>query len=305
MDQEELDLRRYLGVLLGWWWLLLLGPILAGLVGYTVSVYQTPVYRAEAIVLVQQTRNTASPTLGDIQASLQAAATYEKLITTRRILDDVVKNPELQVVGAMDELPYTVSPLPYTVGELSDMVEASAIRNTQLLRVWARGADNVETARIANAVANAFIERTQEDRLSVIDRLQDMARAQGVSDLLIQGIVDVETARIANEVAGASTQRTQEDRLSEVARLQDMAQAQGISDLIIEGIVDAESIAESIFAAQFTALSSLTLVESAVVPERPIEPRIGLNTLVAAILGILLAIGGAFVLERRKLLRGT
>ena len=221
MEEEGVNLRRYFEVVLNWWWLILLGPIAAGFIGYAISAQQRPVYQAEATVLVQQTQNSALPTLGDIQTSRQLAATYQRLITTRPVLQEVV-----------DEMA-----LPYSVESLKGMVGASVVRDTQLVQVWARSENPEQAAMIANTLAETFIDRTRETRLAEIARWQSAVRARGLTD------------------------------------------------------------SQNLVEAQISALGSLTLVETAVAPGSPVAPRKFLNTVVAVLLGGLVALGAAFVLE--------
>ena len=108
-QEDSLDLRRYLEILLRWWWVIALAIAAISLVGYLMSSNQTPLYRAQATILVQQSQSTA-PTFGDVQASQQLAWTYQEIITTRPLLQKVIDQ-----LG----LPYSVGGLRGMVGNLS------------------------------------------------------------------------------------------------------------------------------------------------------------------------------------------
>ena len=69
MQEEPIDLRRYLGMALRWWWVLLLGPIATGALFYWQFGDPELKYEARSTILVQQTRSSALPTLVDMQIS--------------------------------------------------------------------------------------------------------------------------------------------------------------------------------------------------------------------------------------------
>ncbi|MBI2873265.1 MAG: polysaccharide biosynthesis tyrosine autokinase [Chloroflexi bacterium] len=188
MEEETLDLRRYLDVILRWWWFVLLGPAVGILFAFLLTSRQVPQYEARATLLVQQTGESAVPTLGDIQASQRLAATYQQLITTSPLLEEVIEREDL----------------PYSVSQLRPRVGASVVRDTQLLGVSARHTDPTMAARIANALAEAFIERMQENRLAEIARLQAAAQARGITDtrqLLETGLASLGSLSIVEPAA--------------------------------------------------------------------------------------------------------
>ena len=76
-----------------------------------------------------------------------------------------------------------------------------------------------------------------------------------------------------------------EQRLAEIARLQTAAAAQGLTNV------------ESLVSAQFTAVDSLSLLEPVRPPGRPTVPRTRQNITLGVILGLVLATGGALLLE--------
>ena len=161
-EDQGLDLRRYLQIFFRWWWVIFLVATATGVAGYLISSSQTSLYRAGTTILAQQSQ-TLAPTLTDLQTSQQLAHTYQELLTTGPILQQVIDQEGL----------------PFDVGTLRGMVSASTVRNTQLLRIEATNENPQRTATIANALAQVFIQDTQNSRLSEIARLQAIAAAQG------------------------------------------------------------------------------------------------------------------------------
>ncbi|MSQ22722.1 MAG: capsular biosynthesis protein, partial [Dehalococcoidia bacterium] len=90
MRREEVDIRFYLGLLRRWWWVLMLGALVAGTTSLLVSRSMTPLYVAKARVFVQSGR-VFQPSVNDIQVSQQLARAYGDLITTRPVLEAVIE----------------------------------------------------------------------------------------------------------------------------------------------------------------------------------------------------------------------
>jgi len=94
-------------------------------------------------------------------------------------------------------------------------------------------------------------------------------------------------------VAGITAQTVAEEfidyaielRLADIARLQSAAAAQGITNL------------DDVVAAQVATVDSLSLLEPVSTPRSPIIPRTRQNILIGVVLGLLLAIGGALLLD--------
>ena len=76
-----------------------------------------------------------------------------------------------------------------------------------------------------------------------------------------------------------------EQRLAEIARLQSAAAAQGITNF------------DDLVAAQLATVDSLSLLESVTTPESPVLPRTRQNIILGSLLGLVLAAGGALLLE--------
>ncbi|MSQ41362.1 MAG: polysaccharide biosynthesis tyrosine autokinase [Dehalococcoidia bacterium] len=164
MNEEKVDLRRYLDIFLRWWWLLLLGPIVAGVAAYLFSINEAPQYRAATLVLVQQRSGLSLPNAGDFQLSQILAPTYKEVFTTRPVLEAVI-----------GELGY-----PSSASALR--VRVSIIAGTSLLNIEATDPVPQQAAAISNTLAQQFIRLTEEKQLAEIARVQSALAAQGISN---------------------------------------------------------------------------------------------------------------------------
>lgn len=166
--EETVDIGRYVGVLLSRWWLILLGPLVAGIVAWVYSERQTPIYEAATTIQVQEGQGTSGITsLGDIQTSRSLAVTYKELIKTRPVMQ-----------GVIDEMKLDMSP-----NALEGKISVTLISGTELLRIQVNDSDPEQAALIADTVAQIFKQQTEESRLADIARLQRIAVGQGVSNV--------------------------------------------------------------------------------------------------------------------------
>ena len=152
-------LERYLYHLQRLWWFVAAAVIAAGVVGYGIASASPPNYRATAILLVSPNRTADTVVLDDILISERLTSTYEKLIVTRPVLEQVARG--LHGEETADDL----------------KVGASALPGTQLIRVSAESGQPERAALIANTVTGVFIQQnnlSQEGtRLGTVTVVED------------------------------------------------------------------------------------------------------------------------------------
>ena len=146
-----MTLREYLAIAGRWWWLAVLGCVLAGGAAYLVTSATTRIYRSEALLLVNQAQNPSSVTYQDILGSQQLTKTYAQLVTSNLNLGDAAK-----------KLNDPTLTLPLLQGKVS----ASAETGTQLVRVAAEDPSPQRAALIANAVAETFVNYVEKAQLA-------------------------------------------------------------------------------------------------------------------------------------------
>jgi capsular exopolysaccharide synthesis family protein len=175
--EESVDIRRYIGLLISYWWLMVLLPVVGGLAGYYYSDRQDPVYEAKGTILVQY-RGSGLTAGSDFGRSDQLAATYQRLITAKPFLDRVAEREAV----------------PLSAGRLSGSVSASVGKNPPLINVRARASDPGLARETAQAVAEEFIDYAIDLRLAEIARVQSVAAAQGLANL--QGLTAAQVAAV-------------------------------------------------------------------------------------------------------------
>lgn len=139
-----MELRVYLDFLHRRWWLLVLGPVLAGLAAFFVTSQLTPVYQASTTILVNKTAIPGVIDYNDILTSERLTNTYAQLVERPAVLDDVIKRLDLKIDRTALEHKISVTP----------------IKDTQLLSLDVKDKDPKFAATLANITATAFAENT-------------------------------------------------------------------------------------------------------------------------------------------------
>ena len=255
-----MELRQYVLLLRKWLWLLVLATLVAGAASYVVSRNSTPIYQASATLMVNQAANPAIATgYSDILTSERLARTYASLLTSRPVLDETAKR------------------LGIDPGDMQEAINVTSMRDTQLLVIKVDGPNPQLIAQIANTLPIVFIERNKEWQLGRVSE----SRAN----------LETELANTENDLAQTQEALNNITDDTERTRLEtSLAQYRSTYSTLVASYQQVR-IAES------QALNNIVVAEPAVNPETPIRPRVMTNTLLAAIVGLLLALGTAFLVE--------
>src|SRR5215831_3386856 len=111
------ELRYYLEVIVRWLWFLGLCTLLAGSGAYVASKLESPVYRATALLIVDQQASGQDP-YSSLLASDQLVTTYVSLITQPTVLERAAS----RVRGT-------------SAAALANRVQASAQTSTQIIQL--------------------------------------------------------------------------------------------------------------------------------------------------------------------------
>ncbi len=275
------DLRRYLGLFWHWAWLLVLLTVVGAAAGYFNSRRQTPVYRASATMLISESRTVNE--YANILASERLAQTYSELMTQQPVLDGVVEELGLNINPAL----------------LKRNITVGVIADTQLLEVSVEDTDPVRAANIANKIGEVFARINQElqntryaeskDTLSaqlaqVDQQIQDTN--QELTDLE-SSFEEVITEDGTRQVVISFEQQRERDRLEA-----NLALYQQIYANLLQSF-------EVVRLAEIQSTSTVNLVEQANPDPNslPIRPNVVRDTLLAAVVGLMLGAGIVFLIE--------
>lgn len=265
-----MEIRKYVALLWQWAWLIILGVIIAAGVAYLVSINTTPVYQASARLLIDQAPGASSNTYADVLTIEKISQTYVELLTVTDVMDEVIAQLNL----------------PIESGDLRGQISASAPADTQILNLTVQDTNPERAAAIANATAEAFIrynERTQAARYAE-PRSNLQTELSNVGDQIEEIEVQINTLN-SSETDLTPTQQADLSRLETQLREQ-----QTIYNNIFNDLQDlrVQSATES---------NNVLIVEPAVPNPNPIRPRTFTNTLLAAAVGGMLALGVIFLID--------
>jgi capsular exopolysaccharide synthesis family protein len=256
------DFRRQLGIARKWFPLLVAGAILSAAAAFGLSSVQQRIYEAKATLIVGQALQNLNPNVDQLNVSQRLSATYAAVATKRPALEGVISQLGLN----------------QTPDELGKHVFAQAQTDSTLLTITADDPDPNRAAAIANALAQLLISSSPA--------------IQGVqSDLQASIQAQLKATLDQIEATQADVQRLGALQSPTPANLSTLETLQG-------RLVTLRSTYASLLSASAQSASNLlTVVEPAIAANSPVSPRTLLNTLLAAVIGLLLAAAVAAIVE--------
>lgn len=157
---EEINLKEvysYFKSRLLWMILAIVVIVIIGNV-YTILT-RVPMYQSNTtIVLVGESKKEYSQT--DSQLNQNLIGTYSEIITSRKVLQQVIDNLKLKM----------------TVDELSQNITTSSVEDTEIIRITVNNEKKKMAAEIANEVASVFSEEIQDiynlENVAIIDKAE-------------------------------------------------------------------------------------------------------------------------------------
>jgi len=266
-DYDEIDLRAYLGVLLRWAWLVILLAVVAGASVFIYSKRQPPVYQASATMLIDQTPNMGVRDLYSPMFNKNRVNTYCALMLKRPFLEEVVK--KMGVGGKID------------AAALSGSLKIKPIRNTEMILVVAKNQDPLLAAQIANTILKEFIQQNKTLQGQRFKASKKVLQGQlGEQEVLVQ------EAKAAIKDLGDNPQ----DQVSKDHLEEKLSQYRITYTSLLQSY-------EQVRLAEAQTIANLVQVEPALPPKAPIRPRVKMNTMLAFIVGLMLGVGIAFLIE--------
>ncbi len=246
-----------------WWWILVIGPVVGALAAYFVSEAMTPIYRATATLLIQQSQTPGTQNYQDLLAAQQQTSTYSHLLVTSPVLDETAK--QLGITGGSDAIKKKIS--------------VSAVSNTQLITVSVVDPIPARAATIANTIVSVFIEQTKQQQSTITgSSLQEIQ--QNLNQAKKQ--IDDTAAQIAQLQATPNSGAVNQAQISGLQ--QQLSQFQSTYGSLLEA-------QQNMAIAQAQIGVQTSVAEPAKAPKSPVKPRVVLNTALGGMLSLLVAIG--------------
>jgi succinoglycan biosynthesis transport protein ExoP len=217
-----MELKLILQMIRRWAWLLTIGLLVGGGIGYVLNLYQTPEYTARAKILVMEpVRNSSASSSSTLKANKEMADTYLELLFTQPILDAAS-----QKVGA------TLRP---------SMIRAARVGETGLLEVVVRDTDAERAALMANTLVQVLIEQNEALQTSRFSSSEESLQAQVAEVEQELSNLETQIEQRSEQSLGVQTEEIQQQKaaleaqinslLGEITRLE-----QDIDDLTPKAI---------------------------------------------------------------------
>ncbi len=262
-----MELKQYASILWRWLWLIVLGAVLAGATAYITSRLTTPVYAASATLLINQASSGQVSDYTAILTSDRLAQTYSKMLIGRPVLDEAIASSKLSL----------------TAEELSKRVQVTLVQNTQLIKLTVESEDPRLAALLANQIPEIFSRQNEEMQSG-----RYAASKASLSKELDKINVQMQQTQLAIDTIGTPGTAAGE---AELTRLQaELTQFRQSYASLLQSY-------ESIRVAEAGSISNIVIVESATMPTTPVRPKASLNTALAAVVGLMLAVGVVFLIE--------
>lgn len=332
-----MEIKQIILMLRRWYWLLIAGFLAGTISGILVSFLMTPVYQFETKVLVSRNRQSATaefPNLNDLQLvetyvelmlSDQILETVEKntgyRIDTGKLTVQQLRDTQIIQIAVEDEN------IERGVMIANGLVNALQEENNRLQAQQYLTAENSLEEQITQAKVEMETLQNEIEKISTEDIQAQLDQVNGQIAALEVEIYDLQTeiAQMENSTAIVVQGRLAESqaRLTSLQTLLNRYQGirtnliffgkpdvagGGISNPRLEQLNSTLDLYENIYLSHLTSLENLRLarlqstptvtqIEMAAIPEKPVRPIPIIYTGLAAIVGIVIAAAGIVTIE--------
>jgi polysaccharide biosynthesis transport protein len=263
-----MELRQYLNVLWKWSWLVILAVVIAASASYFSSRAATPLYQTKTTLFVGPSIQNLNLSTYDLYIGQQLAQTYADLATREPVLKGVV-----DALG-----------LDWPWNALAGQISASALQNSQLIEIRVVDSDPYRAKVIADAVAQQLIAQSPTNPNAISPEQADFTKNQ-LADLKDKILASQEEVIRLKQELDVTNSARQIQTLSNQIALED------------QKVSNWQFSYSQLLLTQGSTSNKLTILEEATIPRNPISPNIRMNVMLASALGLVLAVGGAFLVE--------
>jgi non-specific protein-tyrosine kinase len=258
-----MSIKNYLSPLLKYWWLIAAAALVATVSSFFVTSRQPLIYQSTATLIVGRAIFEANPSSNDLWLGQQLASYYADIGMRSEVYGATMK-----ALG-LPRLPqYSINPLP----------------NSQLLEIVVNDSNPARAQAVANELANQLIKSSptsyenQGERQTFLD--EQITYVEGkIRDTL----ADIDKA---------------EKQLSEMNSARQIADAQNQITALQEKLAQLQTNYAGLIAnTKQGASNTLTIIEPASLPNKPVGPQRIIIILMAAAVAAVVAAAAAYLLE--------
>lgn len=272
-----MELTAYIRLVRRWLWLIALAAVVAGSIAFATARTQPARYRATTTIQIGTYIDLTDPNPAMIQSAAALAQTYIALLRTSSIMNSVIQNLQL----------------PFSSVLLAGMFDGKLLEGTSLLTLTVNYTDPVMAADIANELARQLILNSPND-------LTDEQRQQLdiLQDEILSARDQLQAARDEMRTIDETLSATAEPSISEEQRVILTARRSELLTLVNDSQNNLALMTGTVASMnQRGTINYLRVVEPAAIPTAAVGTSPLTQTLVAAVVGAVLALGVAFLIE--------
>lgn len=159
MEMEEIDLTELFDYFLKRALYIFITVIACLVIGLTYTIFlKEPKYKSDVNVIIVNKDKQTTSLQSDLAANQKLAATYRELVGTRRILNQVIDNLDLN----------------YSIGQLQQMISVENVNDTEIIKITVSSSEPKEAKVIANETAKIFQDEVKDiynlENVSIVDK---------------------------------------------------------------------------------------------------------------------------------------
>ncbi|MEW6179809.1 MAG: polysaccharide biosynthesis tyrosine autokinase [Chloroflexota bacterium] len=259
-----MDLKTYYAPLLKWWWMILAAGLIAAAASFVITLGQPAMYQSRTTLIIGQSLTNPNPSTSQFLLEQQLASIYADMATREPVRRAVMESLNLNWLPQ-----YTSQALP----------------DTQLIEIVVTDADPIRAQAVAAELANQLIKRGPSG-----NQEEDAER---------QAFIDQQLSTLEQSISDTT------DELEELKiTLGNLSSASQISDTqqqinALENKLRSlqENYARLLSSSSRGALNTLSVIEPAEVPTRPIGPNRLITVITSMLIGLGLAASSAYIIE--------
>ena len=159
MEMEEIDLTELFDYFLKRALYIFITVIACLVIGLTYTIFlKEPKYKSDVNVIIVNKDKQTTSLQSDLAANQKLAATYRELVGSRRILNQVIDNLDLN----------------YSIGQLQQMISVENVNDTEIIKITVSSSEPKEAKVIANETAKIFQDEAKDiynlENVSIVDK---------------------------------------------------------------------------------------------------------------------------------------
>jgi len=264
-----MELRQYVTILWKRWWLVALTTLVAAVTALVVSLTATPMYRSTVTLEVIRGGDPSQDPYLAARATETTAGTYVQQVTASAVMDQVSARLGLGL----------------TARQISAYISASQITDSGMVQISAEHPNPELAKALAETTAQVFIEQKQA---------QQQARYGASLTELEAQIAELEAEIMATR--GAIATLGNEETLAPAARVE-LARLQTLLTNDQTRLTVMLQSTEQFRLAMVRYTDYLSVFSPAELPRAPFSPQPLRNTALALVVGVMIGVGVAFLLD--------